>query len=137
MPEEAVIDPVVYIVDDDESVRKAVARLVRSVGMRTRAFASPDEFLRHGYGGEPGCILLDIRLPGMTGFELHERLLASGHHPAVIFITAHPENRTRERAMGLPAVDFLEKPFDDQDLLDAIDAALYLDRKIHEPPARR
>ena len=132
MPGDNATEPVVYIVDDDESVRKAVARLVRSAGMRTAAFASPDDLLRHGYAGEPGCMILDVRLPGMSGFELHERLIASGHRPAVIFITAHPESRTQERAA--PAVGFLEKPFEDQDLLRAIESALDVDRQIRRRP---
>jgi FixJ family two-component response regulator len=127
LPSEVSAEPVIYIVDDDESVLRALRRLVQSAGMRAETFASSEDLLSHGYRGEPGCMLLDIQLPGMNGFELHEFLRASGHRPAVVFITAHPERRSRERANWSPAVDFLEKPFHDQALLDAIDAALRLD----------
>jgi len=117
-------DTVIYIVDDDDSVRRALSRLVRSVGLRAETFASPDELLRHGHRGEPGCLLLDVRLPGMSGFELHRRLLDKGPLPPAIFITAHPGERNRATARTADAVAFLEKPFDDQLLLDAIDSAL-------------
>jgi FixJ family two-component response regulator len=129
MPNELAAEPVIYIVDDDEAVLRALSRLVQSAGMRAKTFASSEDLLSHGYRGEAGCMLLDIQLPGMSGIELHELLLASGHHPAVVFITAHPESRFKERAAGIPAIDFLEKPFDDRALLDAIDAALHTDQE--------
>jgi FixJ family two-component response regulator len=116
-------EPVIYIVDDDESVRRALSRLLQSVGMRAKAFSSPAELLRHGHPGEPGCVLLDIRLPGMNGFELHSRMLVAGYRSPIIFITAHPEDR-RNMGEAVDFVAFLEKPFDDRSLLGAIEIAL-------------
>ena len=117
-------EPVVCIVDDDESIRKALRRLVASLGMRTETYASPEELLGRVPGGRVACLLLDIRLPGMDGFELRQRTLEEGLDAPVIFITAHPDERTRARAAEAEAVGFLEKPFDDRALLDALEIAL-------------
>jgi len=132
-PERTTPDPVVCIVDDDGSVRKALSRLIESLGWRSETFASPEEFLGRTVDDEIACLLLDIQLPGMDGFELRDRTVAAGLDSPVIFITAHPDARTRERAAAAEAVAYLEKPFDDQALLDALEIAL--DRIVH--PERR
>ena len=123
-PEETRSRPVVFVVDDDESVRKALSRLIGSLGMRVESFASPEEFLNRAVDEHVACLLLDIQLPGMDGFELRERTLTTGLESPVIFITAHPDDRTRARAAEADAVAYLEKPFDDQTLLDALEVAL-------------
>jgi FixJ family two-component response regulator len=116
--------PVIYIVDDDDSVRKALRRLIESMGMRAEAFATPQELLGSDLEHEPGCLLLDVQLPGMNGFELHRRMVEAGYSPPVIFITAHPDAGSRDRARRADAVAYLEKPFDDSSLLGALETAL-------------
>jgi len=116
-------EPVVCIVDDDESVRRALTRLVASLGMEVESFASPLEFLERALDRRVACLLLDVHLPGMDGFELHHRSVEAGLDPPVIFITGHPDRRARERARAADAVAYLEKPFDDQALLDALERA--------------
>ena len=123
-PEGVETDPVICIVDDDEWVRKALSRLIESLGMRAETFASPAEFLDRAVEEQVACLLLDIQLPGMDGFELHDRSVEAGLDSPVIFITAHPDDRTRARARKAEAIAYLEKPFDDQTLLDAIETAL-------------
>lgn len=123
-PEATKLDPVVCIVDDDESVRKALSRLVESMGMRAESFASPADFLDRAVEEQIACLLLDIQLPGMDGFELRDRTVEAGLDSPVIFITAHPDDRTRTRAKKAEAVAYLEKPFTDEALLDAIETAL-------------
>lgn len=120
------LDPVVCIVDDDESVRKALSRLIESMGMKVEAFASPADFLDRAVEEQIACLLLDIQLPGMDGFELRDRTVEAGLDSPVIFITAHPDDRTRARAKKAEAVAYLEKPFTDAALLDAIETALDL-----------
>jgi len=115
--------PVVHIVDDDESVRRALGRLVESLNMRAELFASAHEFLRHDFGAEAACLLLDIQLPGMDGFELHKLVTAAGYEAPVIFITAHPDDESRTKAAEADAVAFLEKPFEDRLLLKALESA--------------
>ncbi len=114
----------VRIVDDDAAVRRALVRLVGSMGMRAEAFASPAELLSAEASPEVGCLLLDVHLPGMTGFELHERLCSAGPKLPVIFITAQRDSGARERAERAGAVAFLEKPFDDGQLLASIRSAI-------------
>ena len=123
-PEATKLDPVVCIVDDDESVRKALSRLVESMGMRAESFASPADFLDRAVEEQIACLLLDIQLPGMDGFELRDRTVEAGLDSPVIFITAHPDDRTRTRAKKAEAVAYLEKPFTDEALLDAIETAI-------------
>jgi FixJ family two-component response regulator len=115
-----VTKPVVYVVDDDESMCKALDRLMRSAGLEVRTFTSPMAFLNEGCQDVPGCLVLDMRMPGMGGLELQERLNASGCRMPIIFISAHEDEQTRACAMKRGAVAFLHKPFDDQILLDAI-----------------
>jgi FixJ family two-component response regulator len=118
------LEPVICIVDDDPAIRRALGRLVESVGLRVEAFASPAEFLDSGPTGEVGCLLLDVQLPGMDGFELHDRMIEAGMGVPVIFITAHPEVYSRAKARREDVVALLEKPFDDQTLFDALEIAL-------------
>jgi FixJ family two-component response regulator len=122
--EQAPLDRVVCIVDDDPSVRRALSRLIGSLGMRVETFASADEFLARAVDEQIACLLLDIQLPGMDGFELFDRAAPAGVGPPVIFITAHPDRRSRERARDVDAVAYLEKPFGDQALLRALETAL-------------
>lgn len=116
--------PVVCIVDDDEYVRKALRRLVGSLGLRAELFASPEEFLARPPEPPIDCLVLDVRLPGMDGFELRARAAEAGVVPPVIFITAHADLRARARAARADAVAFLAKPFDEQSLLEALEAAV-------------
>lgn len=122
------LPPVVYVIDDDPSMRAALEDLVRSVGLQVRAFPSPQEFLESKPADAPGCLVLDIRLPGMSGLSFQKELVKAGLPLPVIFITGHGDIPMSVRAMKAGAVDFLTKPFHDQDLLDAIHAAIERDR---------
>lgn len=110
----------VYVVDDDRSIRKALERLLRSAGYHALTFASAEEFLYSTAVPGKGCIILDIRLPGMTGLDLHEKLASEGAKYSVIFMTAHDSPQWRQRAKKTGAVAYLNKPFPEQTLLDAI-----------------
>jgi len=122
-------EPIVFIVDDDESVRKALKRLIKSLGMNVEIFATAREFLsREQYEG-PSCLVLDVRMPGLSGLDLQQELATAGLTLPVIFITGHGNIPMSVRAMKAGAVDFLEKPFDDQVLLDAIQRALERDEQ--------
>jgi FixJ family two-component response regulator len=120
--------PTVYVIDDDPSMRAALEDLVGSIGLQVRAFASPQEFLESKQADSPGCLVLDIRLPGMSGLSFQKELVKAGLPLPVIFITGHGDIPMSVRAMKAGAVDFLTKPFHDQDLLDAIHAAIERDR---------
>jgi FixJ family two-component response regulator len=120
--------PVVFVVDDDPSVRRAIKRLVESVGLRVELFGSAQEFLRSERPDSPNCLVLDIRLPGMSGLDFQRELTDANIHIPVIFITAHGDIPMTVRAMKAGAVEFLTKPFRDQDLLDAIQQGLERDR---------
>lgn len=120
--------PIVYVIDDDPSMRAALEDLVGSVGLPVRAFTSPQEFLESKPADAPGCLVLDIRLPGMSGLSFQRELAKAGLPLPVIFITGHGDIPMSVRAMKAGAVDFLTKPFHDQDLLDAIHAAIERDR---------
>jgi len=111
---------VVYVIDDDESVRRALARLLRSVGLDAETFSSADEFLNGPKQEKNSCILVDIRMPGSTGFDLQQKLGASDIRIPVIVISASDDAQIRERARELGAISFFRKPVDDQALLDAI-----------------
>ena len=115
----------VYVVDDDESIRRALKRLLRSVGHHAVTFDSAEEFMDWAPEGGAGCLVLDIRLPGMTGLDLHEKLSASGMKYPVIFMTAHDNSQWRQRAKEAGAIAYLKKPFDEQLLLDAIQLACH------------
>ena len=121
-------DPVVFIIDDDAGVRTAMQRLLKSVGLRAEAFASAQDFLQRTPPDGPSCLILDVRLPGISGLELQRKLLDAGIHTPIIFITAHGDIPMSVKAMKSGAVEFLTKPVRDQDLLDAIQQALEHDR---------
>jgi FixJ family two-component response regulator len=125
-------EPVVFIVDDDASVRKSLERLVRSVGLRGETFASAPEFLQRAAADGPSCLVLDVRMPEVSGLALQERLAAAGHRIPIIFITGHGDITMSVRAMKAGAVDFLPKPFNDQDLLETIQEAIARDRQARE-----
>ena len=113
----------VYVVDDDDSIRRALKRLLRSAGYHALTFASAEDFLDSSSCSGEGCLVLDIRLPGMTGLDLQEKLASSGAKYSIIFMTAHDNPQWRERAKKAGAIAYLTKPFGDQSLLDAIQFA--------------
>jgi FixJ family two-component response regulator len=121
-------DPIVFVVDDDESVRDAVRRLIASVGLRVETFGSTREFLDSKRPEAPSCLVLDVRLPGASGLELQRDLTAANVHIPIIFITGHADVPMTVRAMKAGAVEFLTKPFRGQELLDAIQEAIAKDR---------
>jgi FixJ family two-component response regulator len=126
---------VVFVVDDDEGMRQSLKNLVGSVGLRVEAFASAQEFLRSKVIDVPGCLVLDVRLPGLSGLDLQKRIADAGIAIPIIFITGHGDIPMTVRAMKAGAVEFLTKPFRDQDLLDAIQQALERDRIAREQRA--
>jgi len=110
----------VFVVDDDPSIRRSLERLVRSAGYAVRTFVSARQFLERGDLDTPGCLVLDVRMPGQSGLDLHQVLAAAGHDIPVIFITGHADASMTEQALKAGAVALLAKPFDGQALLDAI-----------------
>jgi len=120
--------PVVFVVDDDSSMRDALEDLIRSVGLEVQLFGSPQEFLQAQLPDAPGCLVLDVRLPGQSGLDFQRGLAAAGIELPVVFITGHGDIPMSVRAMKAGAVEFLTKPFRDQDLLDAIQAGIERDR---------
>ncbi|OPY75461.1 MAG: Transcriptional regulatory protein TdiR [Syntrophorhabdus sp. PtaU1.Bin050] len=111
---------IVYVIDDDESIRKSFARLFRSADLDVETFSSPGEFLSRPIEAKNACILLDIRMPGATGFDLQQRLSATGMSLPIIVVSASDEGQVRDTARKLGAVSFFRKPVDDQALLDAV-----------------
>jgi FixJ family two-component response regulator len=120
-------DPIVFIIDDDHRVREGLSSLISSTGLRVAAFGSAAEFMESDRPDAPSCLVLDLRLPDKSGLELQQEL-AAGNGPPIIFITGHADVPTSVRAMKAGAVEFLPKPFGEQELLRAIDAAIALDR---------
>jgi len=118
----------VFIIDDDADVRVSIQGLLKSVGLRSESFESPHEFLRSLRSDGPSCLVLDVRLPGVSGLDVQHQLAEAGVHLPIIFITGHGDIPMTVKAMKSGAVEFLTKPFRDQDLLDAIRQALDLDR---------
>jgi FixJ family two-component response regulator len=116
--------PVVFVIDDDASVRGAISSLIRSVGLRAEVFASVSEFLAHKRSSTTSCLILDVRLPGVSGLEFQSELAKANAEIPIIFITGHGDIPMTVRAMKAGAVEFLTKPFRDQDLLDAVQVAL-------------
>jgi FixJ family two-component response regulator len=134
---------VVFVVDDDPSIRSLLSKLIRSIGLRVEAFASSGEFLSQPPPAGPACLVLDVRMPGLSGLDLQERLAQLGLDIPIIFITGFGNVPQSVRAMKAGAVDFLQKPFENQTLLDAVNRALERDRtarlrheEIHEIEAR-
>src|SRR4051794_32401404 len=121
-------NPVVYVVDDDASVREALRNLFRSVGLRVEVFGSAPEFLQSKLPDVASCLILDIRLPRLSGLDFQVDLAEAGVHIPIIFMTGHGDIPMTVRAMKAGAVDFLTKPFRDQDMLDAVTAAIERDR---------
>jgi FixJ family two-component response regulator len=121
-------DSVVFVIDDDASVRDAIQSLMRSVGLHVESYASAQEFLRSKRPDLPGCIVLDVRLPGFSGLELQRKLADADILIPIVFMTGHGDIPMSVKAMKAGAVEFLTKPFRDQDLLDAIQQALERDR---------
>ncbi len=117
----------VFIVDDDVSIREALSSLVRSIGLSVETFSSAKEFLAHARNDSPACLVLDVRMPGLSGMELQNELAKNQNLIPIIFITGHGDIPMTVRAMKAGAVEFLTKPFRDQDLLDAIQQALARD----------
>jgi FixJ family two-component response regulator len=114
----------VFVVDDDPSVRRGLERLLRAAGYRVETYASVEQFLERGTVDGPGCLVLDVRMPGQGGLELQQILASQGSLLPIIFITGHGDVPTVVRAMKGGAVDFLLKPFDEGELLAAVDQAL-------------
>ena len=120
----------VFVIDDDESIREALKSLIRSVGLSVETFASAQDFLQSSRPDIPSCLILDVRMPGLSGLDLQRDLAAAHIHVPIIFITGHGDIPMSVRAMKAGAVEFLTKPFRDQDLLDAIQQALERDRQV-------
>ena len=116
--------PLISVVDDDEAFRESLGSLIRSVGFGVKAFGSAEEFLNSDHPRVADCLVLDVRMPGINGLELHRRLVASQYGIPVIFISAHGDEEARSRALREGAVDFLFKPFSEEALLNAIHSAL-------------
>ena len=129
------IEAIVFIVDDDASMRESLKNLIRSVGLRVELFASAQEFLQSKRPDVPCCLVLDVRLPGLSGLDLQKRTTEAGMEIPIIFITGHGDIPMSVRAMKAGAVEFLTKPFRDQDLLDAIQQALERDRQARDQRA--
>ncbi len=125
-------EPIVFIVDDDPSVRRSTERLLRSAGLEVQMFTSAREFLKHPRPDGPACLVLDVRMPGLSGMDLQRELNQSGIQIPIIFITGHGDIPMTVRAMKAGAVEFLTKPFRSRGLLDAVHAALERDRSAHK-----
>lgn len=122
------LDPIVFVVDDDLSVREALSSLIRSVGLRVETFASAQDFLRYQRPDVTACLVLDVRMPGLSGLDLQRELAHSEKRIPIIFITGHGDIPMSVRAMKAGAIEFLPKPFRDEDLLDAIREGLERDQ---------
>jgi len=120
-------EPTVFVVDDDQEVRDAIKLLMESVGLKVKTFASAQSYLDHFNPGDQGCLVLDVRMAGMSGLELQARLAAEQSHPPIVIITGHGDVAMAVRAIQAGAVDFLEKPFNDQALLDCVHRAIQQD----------
>ncbi len=125
----------VFVIDDDESIREALKSLIRSVGLSVETFASAQDFLGSSRPDVPSCLILDVRMPGLSGLDLQRDLTETNIHIPIIFITGHGDIPMSVRAMKAGAIEFLTKPFRDQDLLDAIQQALERDRQVRSQQA--
>jgi FixJ family two-component response regulator len=124
--------PTVFVIDDDAGVRASIRGLLKSVGLRSETFGTAQEFLRSKRQDGPSCLVLDVRLPGVNGLDFQRQLADAGVQIPIIFVTGHGDIPMTVRAMKSGAVEFLTKPFRDQDLLDAIHQALDRDRAMHQ-----
>jgi two-component system response regulator FixJ len=136
-PSEAAAAPIVYVIDDDDGMRRALSLLLSTVGYKTLVFANPRDFLAQFDPDTHGCLVLDIRMPGMSGLELQQHLNRTGSMLPVIFITGHGDVPMAVQAMKEGAFEFIQKPFRDQDLLDRINHALQQDAESRNNLARR
>jgi len=127
--------PTVFIIDDDRGMRQSIQDLVESVGLRAESFSTGEEFLKRKGTNDPSCLVLDVRLPQMSGLDFQRRLAETGVQIPIIFVTAHGDVPMSVKALKSGAVEFLTKPFRDQDLLDAIQQALQRDRADRERQA--
>jgi FixJ family two-component response regulator len=116
--------PLISIVDDDDAHRSSLENLIRSVGLRAQGFSSAEAFLSSTHAHDTRCLVLDVRMPGMSGPELQRQMAVANSHIPIIFITAHEDDAQRSQALEAGAVAFLHKPFYEEELLNAIDAAL-------------
>ena len=128
-------EPIVFIVDDDPSICEALTRLLGTVGLRAEAFKSPQEFLKTKRPDAPSCLVLDVRLPGLSGLDLQRELANTDPPIQIVFITAHGDIPMSVQALKAGAVDFLTKPFRDQELLDAVQQAIDRDRAARDQRA--
>ena len=126
---------IVFVIDDDASMREAISRLLEAVGLTVQTFASAKEFLSKKLPNVPACVVLDVRLPGLSGLDLQREMVERGIHIPVIFITGHGDIPMSVQAMKAGAVEFLTKPFRDQDLLDAVRSGIQVDRKARKERA--
>ena len=127
---------IVFVVDDDLSVRQGLERLLRTVGWRVETFPSAQEFLAHRKENVPSCLVLDVRLPGLSGLDLQKRILEANREIPIVFITGYKDVPTSVRAMKAGAVEFLVKPFSEQDLLGAIEQAIKRDESARHQQAQ-
>ncbi len=123
-------EPVLFVIDDEASVRKGMTRLLQSAGFRVEAYGSAEEFLHRSHYDGPGCLILDVQMPGLTGIELQAALAKAGYLLPIIFVSGHSDIPISVKAMKAGAVDFLTKPFKDADLLGAIQVSLQKDRDL-------
>jgi two-component system response regulator FixJ len=135
MPPEPV--PIVFVVDDDRAMRDSLRWLLESIGLSVRTYATAAEFLREHDPAQPGCLVLDVRMPGMSGLDLQAELAQRGAELPTIVVTGHGEVAMAVRAVKAGAIDFIEKPFSDQLLLDRVRQALEIDRQSREVRVRR
>ncbi len=136
-PNDKALSPTIYVVDDDDGMRRALDTLLSTVGYKTAVFSRPKEFLAGFRGDSPGCLVLDIRMPDMSGLEVQQQLNRMGSTLPVIFITGHGDVPMAVQAMKEGAFEFIQKPFRDQDLLDRINHALKQDAENRSVVARR
>jgi len=125
-------DPTIFVIDDDVSIRQALESLIKSVGWNVRTFKNAQDFLQNGEIDAPGCLILDVRLPGLSGLDLQRSLAERKSHLPIIFLTGHGDIPMSVRAMKAGAVEFLTKPFREQDLLDAIRLAIDRDHTVQQ-----
>ena len=126
----------VFVVDDDVSIREALSNLFRSVGLNVKTFGTAQEFLSNRYSDVSGCLVLDVRLPGLSGLDLQRQLFDANVKIPIVFITGHGDIQMSVRAMKAGAIEFLTKPFRDQDLLDAVEQAIERDRRQRQQRAQ-
>src|SRR5271157_5113722 len=135
MPQSRESDAIIAIVDDDPSVREGLSSLIRSAGLRVETFASAQEFLDRPVAEAPSCLVLDLQLPGLSGLDLQKKMAEAGLEIPIVFLTGHGNIPASVQAMKAGAVEFLTKPFDEQDLLRAIQEAIERDRRTRQQHA--